>query len=111
MTPLEVICAYLPYNCMWVVTDDTGKKIKGRIRSIDVSKGMFVKLDLAQEFQYYTKDGKLAKTYDPKVEFSNCIPILKELDPGILVVGETTPSLRSKRYAVGLEPDQYIQYH
>jgi hypothetical protein len=108
LSSLEVICAYLPYNCWWEVEDELGNKIKGKIRRLSVTKEKYVKLDLMNRYKYRLPNGVIAETYDPKVSFDKCKPVLYELSHNDVRIFDPKFLLRRDHIATGLRQEQYI---
>jgi hypothetical protein len=113
MTPLEVICAYAPHKkIMWQVVDKEGNVIKGTLRRISFSvNDSYVKLDLGRPYVYFNDNGDRCTTYDPKVPYNECKPILKECiaDSNHTWINEDPEGARGEGWAVGLKKHQYVK--
>jgi hypothetical protein len=111
MTAIEVICAYAPHDVWWQVTDKEGTVIKGTLRRISFKKSdPYVKLDLARPYVYFNERGERCTTYDPKVNFDECKPILKPYKRHVedSWIFEDPEGARKEGWAVGLKPNQYV---
>jgi hypothetical protein len=110
MTALEVICAYAPHDIWWEVVDKEGRKIKGKLRRISFTKETYVKFDLGLPYVYFNERGERCTTYDPKVSYEECKPILKPYlrDVDDSWIFEDPEGARREGWAVGLKPNQYV---